>query len=166
MKFNTALANFIASVAVLFFVSSQPQKITKRIWLARGLSLLVFLIGLLTLCEYGFGWSLGIDELLVTDFRNLESSLFPGRMAPNAALSFLLMGLALFCVDKPGRSWRAHPSTILLLPTMLLSIFSLTGYIYGVKLFYQFGPFIRIAWQTTICLLVLSFAILFPAPAP
>src|SRR5690606_31956358 len=128
------------------------------------LAVLVLLIGTLSLFEYILEINIGIDEAIVSDFPSSESLLYPGRMSPIAAVSFILLGCALFFLRFLKRRLKIHPSTILLIPLSTLSLLAIVGYIYSVDSFYQFGPFISIAWQTALCFLILSLGIIYSRP--
>jgi len=82
-------------------VSERPRR-----HLGQACAALVLLLGALTFSEYVLGMDFGIDELLFADspFSPVTSS--PGRMGPNTALCFLLIGLALLLLDA-----GAHPGT-------------------------------------------------------
>ena len=58
--------------------------------------------GILTLAQYLFGVDLRIDQFFSAD-RLAERMPYPGRMAPNAALAFILSGLALLLLGTPVR---------------------------------------------------------------
>jgi phosphoglycerol transferase MdoB-like AlkP superfamily enzyme len=49
------------------------------------------LIGLLTLCEYVFGWNPGFDQWLFHEPAGAVGTSNPGRMAPDSALCFALL---------------------------------------------------------------------------
>lgn len=69
---------------------------------ARIAGILSALLGALTLSQYVFEVNLGIDEL----FRRAHNSTysgFPGRMAPNTAIGFILIGTALVLLNRKNR---------------------------------------------------------------
>jgi two-component sensor histidine kinase len=96
IKPNTALC-FMASGVGLLLWRERPAVS----WL---FSLFVVILSSLTLFQYIFGVSFGIDQLL---FRNVGEGEFPGRMAGNLALSFLLFEASLFFFWRRSRmaSW-------------------------------------------------------------
>jgi PAS domain S-box-containing protein len=53
---------------------------------------------------------------------------------------------------------------VLIIPLLLICLIALTGYLYGVQNFYQFGPYIRIAWPSAGCFLSLGLGILMVRP--
>jgi len=164
MKANTALGLVLAAVSLAFLgngdASSQP---TRRRW-GQALAVAVLLLGASTGLEYALGWDLGIDELLTKDILNDESRLFPGRMSPIAAVCFCLIGGSLLVADIPVTRSRLDLTSIFLLPLVLITLVALTGYLYEVRNFYQLGPYIRIAWQTALCFLVLAIGTLAARP--
>lgn len=91
MKANTAFAFLLSGLALIFL--QQPAPVYKI--LVRICGLLIAVIGLLSLSEYLFGWNLGIDEIIFRDVANAVATSSPGRMAPNTALNFALIGMAI-----------------------------------------------------------------------
>ena len=94
MKANTAACFVLLGFALYsqaFFKQTPP--VLKQAGLLA--ALLAALVGLLTLFEYGLGLNLGIDQLLFVEPVATVGTFAPGRMAPDTALSFLGLGLAL-----------------------------------------------------------------------
>ena len=126
-------------------------------------ALLAALIGLIKLLSLGTPIDLHIDQLLFRD--KLAGSDFglPNRMAPNSALNFLLIGVALMNID--GRIRRWWPSQFLTLAAAMSSILALMGYAYGVKSFYGIGTYIPMALHTAATFLIVSIGVLCARPA-
>lgn len=160
MKSNTALGLLLAGTALWLLRPPADQRTALQRALGRTLSVLVALLGTLTLLEYLGGWNFGIDEILTADFPNAESRLYPGRMSPIAAVCFVLAGLALLAIDRPAQHRYRHPASLLLLPVILFALLALIGYLYGVTSFYRIGPFIRVGLPTAICFGLLAIGIL------
>ena len=79
----------------------------------------------------------------------------PSRIAPNAALCFLLISTALLII--PGRSQgSAIAAQLLALAASLVSIFAVAGYIYGVGAFYIVPAFFPMAIHAAIGFLCLA----------
>lgn len=97
MKFNAALG-FVCSSCVLM-LHYFPGKNKIRYNISVVLSVVVSLIGLLTLLEYLFGINLLIDELFVKD-RPHPIAFYAGRMAPLSAINFLLIGIGLLLLNQ------------------------------------------------------------------
>lgn len=128
----TALA-FILSGAALRM--SVLQTADRRIrLLGRVCGLAVGLLGFLRLCEYQFGWDLGVNVLL---FKEQVLAVSPaGRMAATTALNFLLLGLVFTFQDvEPERGRRFAEPFILL--AMFLSMTAVIGFIYDNEFFYH-----------------------------
>ncbi|MFM2063562.1 MAG: hypothetical protein RLZZ507_3233 [Cyanobacteriota bacterium] len=152
MKVNTALC-FLFGGTSLWLWSQYLQK--KRLHLkliSQILAVMVILIGLLTLIEYGFQIHLGIDQLLIKEEANAIATSYPGRMAPNTAICFFCLGLALIL----GR-YRLHSiAQSLAFGSFLIAILALVGYVLKIRSFYHLEPFTGIALHTSISLILFS----------
>lgn len=60
----------------------------------------VFLIGLLTLSQYLFGWDLHVDQWLFRDSANAYN-IAPGRMSPFSTWTFVMLGMGLAALRCP-----------------------------------------------------------------
>ena len=125
-------------------------------------SFLIILISLLTLVQYRFNVDLGIDQLLFKDSSTLTSPAAPGRMAPNTAAAFLLLGTALLLLSE--RRPKYLRVQILSCCAFLIAFLGLIGYIYGKALFYRIGDYTGMALHASAAFMLLSFGILFACP--
>jgi len=138
MKANTAVAFMLAGIA-LWLSQAKRRHVRPARYVAWGSALVVAAMGLLTLIQYASGWSLGIDQLLFTDPPGAAQTVYPGRLAPNTALNFLLIGLALVLLDVETR--RGHrPAQYLIVLEGIVALMALVGYLYGVSSFYSPSP--------------------------
>src|SRR6266487_3625967 len=87
MQYNAALSFLLCGLGLLALSWGRT-----RLEVVCGI--VVATIGLLTLYEYLFGFNLGLDQFFIQSFTTIRTS-HPGRMAPQAALSFFLMGIVL-----------------------------------------------------------------------
>ncbi len=94
MQFNTALSMLFIGLA-LFSLSYNKYLI------ARALSILVLIIGCLTLFEHLTDYNLFVDQLFRTAAGS-EFIDFPGRMAVNTSAGLVLVGVALLVSSKTG----------------------------------------------------------------
>jgi diguanylate cyclase (GGDEF)-like protein len=124
---------------------------------------LIALTGLCKLMQVGFGWPVGIDQLLFADKLQADPTGMPNRMAPNTALNFLLLGCALLFLNSRTRS-IFHFAQALIIISLIDSLLPLIGYLYGAKLFYGIGNFIPMAAHTAFTFLVLGAGILSARP--
>jgi PAS domain S-box-containing protein len=158
MKANTALAFVLAGLSLwLTHTKGKDQWIDL---IAKGCATFAFLIGLLTLSEYVFGWDLGIDQWLFRDTLTPENA-YPGRMSPVAALNLSMLGFALLILNRHQYPWPVDGFGLLVL---LLSMLALIGYAYGVPSLYDFFPYSSIAIHTALTFLILCLGILFARP--
>lgn len=117
MKANTAAAFVLAGGSLWLLAWCQRTPARTKAWLARGLAMLVGLVGLLTMAEYGFGRDLGIDQLMFFDSASAHGSV-PGRMALMTSVNFTLLAAALLLLDVETREGR-RPSNWLALARAL-----------------------------------------------
>jgi PAS domain S-box-containing protein len=111
------------------------------------------LIGTLTLIEYTFGAELGIDQLLFSD----HSPLHPGRMAPNTATCFVLLGTALLLPEQRSPRWQPAEATALI--GALISWLALIGIAADLPGLVTVGSFVRMAAPTAGCLILLAVGV-------
>lgn len=161
MKANTALAFVLAGSALALLSPPAPSK--HRITAGRWLALLVALIGALTLCEFFFGWQLGIDEILFKDDALAVATSTSGRMAPSTALCFLLLGLAFLRIEwQPRPGFR--PAELLAFAALLISLISLLEYAVGEPILYGFSQYTRMAAHTAVVFVLLCAGVLLARP--
>ncbi|MEG4815144.1 PAS domain S-box protein [Microcoleus sp. K5-D4] len=122
MKANTAICFLLAGVS-LRLLQYQRTRLQNRI--AQGMAGFIIIIGLLTLSQYIFGWKLGIDQWLFPDFVS-SATPYPGRMAVNTALNFVLMGLALLLLGQNSQrdTWFAQIFSSVATLISLLALFA------------------------------------------
>jgi PAS domain S-box-containing protein len=112
--------------------------------IARALGGFVAVIGALTLCEDVARIDLGIDQLLAYD---RLATTAPGRMSPQAAIEFLLVGTALAVLDSERRGFR--PAQLLALVSAAIALVSLLGYLYGVEQLHTIPGYTSITLHTS-----------------
>lgn len=120
----------------------------------------VLLIGLLTLIQYGFQVDFGIDQLLFKENVDAVATSTPGRMAPNSAFNFLVLGAAqlLLCLPRP----KFLASQSIAIGAFLLALLGFLGYLYGNVYFYMLDPsFTAMALHTAVAFILWSSGILF-----
>jgi PAS domain S-box-containing protein len=96
MKPNAALGFVLAGLALLASSGSFSTRSTRQAGLGRLCALMLGLLGLLSLGEYLTGTSFGIDQLLFVEPGGAVGTSYPGRMAPDTALCFVLLGVTLW----------------------------------------------------------------------
>jgi PAS domain S-box-containing protein len=154
MKANTAAGFVLAGFALLVAQSRTPSKKVASL----ACSIVVALLGVMTLAETIGGWNLGIDEMIFADAAAAAPAA-PGRMAPMTAVSFLLAGGALLLLRLPA-SRRDHLAQTCAVLMLALSLVAVAGYSFDAEKLYRFGPYVSVALHTALTFMVLSVGIL------
>ena len=172
MKANTAAAFALIGISLwLLQLSSLPARLPQgeregkwKRRIANVCALFVVLVGMFTLIEYLSGWNLGIDQLLFKEAPGAVQTTFPGRMAANTALNFLITGLALLLLDVETR--RGHPpAQYLILIEGALALLALVGYVYGISTLYGgIASLTAMALHTATAFLVVCIGVLCARP--
>jgi|GEM_PF-276037 len=103
-----------------------------------------------------------IDQILFAD-RLAQPGAPPSRTAPNTALAFICVGLSL--AFAAGRGRRAPPvSQVLAAAVLLIAMFALIGYGFGIDRLHRVGPFIPMAIHTAVLLLILAAGLISLTP--
>ena len=155
MVFNPALCFVLFGCALLL---TQYQKLNYRSVIFWLLSSTGMLIGLITLLQFVFHFNTGLDQFFVTDTQKVSPKhLFAGRMAFNAAINILLMGLGLLMLTVKTRLFILIAQYLFHIVTILSAI-ALIGYLYGVSLFDTLLYVSSMATHTAILFFMLSIA--------
>ena len=155
MKANTATEFLLGGVGLLLHAQARGHAGVAPVGRVCGIA--VALVGLLTLIEYIFTWNLGIDELLFHEPAGAVGTSHPGRMAPNTALAFVLVGGGL--VGGKSKQARRFCEGALII-AVLFAITAVVGYADGVTSFYGFAAYTRMAPHTAGVLAILSIGTL------
>jgi PAS domain S-box-containing protein len=131
--------------------------------LARLCAAAVLGVGAFTLASYAFGWSPGVDQVLFAEKLTRDDPSLPSRMAPNAAVNFVFVGLALLLLDVTSPRGR-RLSEVLTLAALFVSLHALVGHAYGVRWNYGAPTFVPMALQPAAAFLLLTLGILAARP--
>lgn len=160
-KANAALCTILASLGIVLELamgSMRQHRYRKAAgWIAKLCVSLVIAIAGLTLIEHGFHVDLGIDQLLIRQPEPASSLYVPGRMPPNTALSFLLLGIAL-CLCKTRRLSALAQNFVL--AGIGIAGMALLGYLYGNVSFLVLHFYTGMAVYAAIAILLLNAALL------
>lgn len=150
MQYNTAVA-FALSAAALWACSRGRPVIAMTLAAVPGA------LSAATLAQYMTGRDFGIDQLLLEHHITTATS-HPGRMAPNTALSFLLLAVALSLAA--GASQRRKKPLIaasyLAAGVVILSFVAALGYLGGITTAYAWGDWTRMALHTSLGFIILG----------
>lgn len=147
MQYNTALGFAFCGAGLVALV------------LRRGRSLIfiagfLVLLGALTLIQYFFGINLGIDELLHEADITVKTS-HPGRMSPNTALNFLLVGCALWLTHS-NHALQQSAGIILTALMLGIAISAFVGYLANLEAAYGYLDLTRMAIHTAAGFIVIG----------
>src|SRR3990167_1378241 len=150
MQFNTALL-FIFSGLGCLFVNTYPR-------ISALFSIPIFSIAGLTFLEYLFNVNLGIDELFLRADIYTNSS-YPGRIAPNTTICFLLLAIILI-FQEPKINYANKYLFVFILSLLVsaISVTSLFGYSANISTIYGWGRWTQMAVHTAFGLTLLGFA--------
>ncbi len=151
----TAVGFILAGLSLLLLVPEPlPERRRKAgAWLGAA----VALIALLVLARFPLGLDTGIDRLL------FSGRLGDNRMAPNTALTFLLIGLALSFFEKRV-SGRFMPAQVAVLVAGIIALLSLTGFLFSIQSLYGVTGYIPMALNTAIAFMLLCVGMLAARP--
>lgn len=155
---NTAFLFILAGLALWLSAKPSPALQVSRLF-----AVFVALAGALILGEYVAGWDLGIDRLWFRQETLALGSLYPGRLAPQTAIGFILVGLALLSLgyETPGKK---RPSEPLVLLAIVFPYLAILGYAYQLDPLYRIASYIEIALYTALAFIILGLGILFARP--
>lgn len=124
MQFNAALGFVLVGAALMAAaISLRPANLVFTATLA--------LLSGATLAQYLTGRDFSLDEFFIKDHINATNP-FPGRMAPNSAICFLISALLSSLVDPRAKhprrlSWIIVPTAMLLTSVLLTIVGQITG---------------------------------------
>lgn len=151
MKFNAGLA--FALIGLAYLATTRGLRL-----LPAAMMVPVVLYGALALAQHIFDLDLGIDTLLYTPFIDIGTSR-PGRIAPNTALCFLLVGLAvaLRALARQGGVIQ----TALGFAVVMIAAAALIGYAIALDIAHDWMMFTRMSLQSAGGFALIGAALLF-----
>ncbi|NOT47982.1 MAG: diguanylate cyclase [Acidobacteria bacterium] len=150
MKPNTALAFVFAGVGLLFAARVRPNKRISYAALVCGIA--IFLIGLLTVLEYAWGWDLPIDTFLIQLPSLSEAGVRIGRMSPHSAFNFTLVGISLISISAGFNKLSGALTSVVFVVTIL----AMLGLLYGAERLYGISQYNSMAVHTGLLFLVIT----------
>ena len=166
MKPNTAVTFVLIGLALILVslpsATLTHQRANQLSLLARLCGLLAGLIGLFTLGEYLFSLNFGIDQWLFHEPAGTVGTSNPGRMAPETALCFVLLAVALG-INNDFRKTRltVFMSIIICMLVVALALASMLPYMTPALGLFGWGGYTIMAVHTSALLTLLGIATLF-----
>ena len=154
---NTTVLVMLASIAVVFM-----QYGFRRCSMALGG--FVALVGWLNLLQYVTDADFGFNHLLMFGREwGYGGTMSPGRFGPPASISFVLIGISLILLGaRDSRLHRFVPGFALFV--VLLTMFSLLGYMFGAHDFYAIPWLSAIALPSATMLFALAICLILSVP--
>ena len=154
MQFNTALCFVLCGFSLILLNHNQAKPIPILIFP-------VLLISIITLLTYIFDQKSTIDELLIKAFISTNQR-YPGRMAPNAALSFFMFGLSVLLISHYHTLSNSLLKSNLAINYFVISIGSLAiiGYVSNLETNFGVGQLTKMAFHTAVCFIGLSLGLI------
>jgi len=158
MKANTALCFVLSGISLWLLQKKQAGQGRHRI--APVCAFIVALIGLITFSQPLVSWNLGIDHLVFRELPGVFKTFGLGKMAPNTALNFNLLGAALLLLSRRNErnSWLLQ---LLTLTAALVALQRLLSYAYGFESLYGIASYTKMSLYTGLTFIILCVGILF-----
>lgn len=104
-----------------------------------------------------------VDQFLFADRLYSETDAQPNRMAPNTAFALFLLGASLILAASRRRRDQII-SQIFSAAVMLISVFAIVGYTFGIDRLHSVAAFIPMALHTALTLLIMALGTLAARP--
>ena len=159
MKVNTAICFLLAGLSLTLL----NLKKTKSVFnLTKALTLIMLIIGLVSLLEFIFNFNAGIDEIFFMDDTIIIGNGRQGRMAPGTAICFILFGISL--IFSKVNSFSQSIFQCLNLCAGTIALFAIICYLFGVKQLTGVSENTAMALHTSLALFLMMPASLFLQP--
>lgn len=154
MVFNTGLCFLLSGIALALSSSRHAAAKSARSAIA---VVLISLCGL-TLAEIMLDTSLGIDLASLHEWFDYGNTK-PGRMAPNTASGFILIGAAIFLSDRVRTTRSALAVVALTFSVLAVGLTGLVGYLLAPDLLFGWARSARMAVQTASGMILASMGL-------
>jgi signal transduction histidine kinase/sensor domain CHASE-containing protein/ActR/RegA family two-component response regulator len=155
MVYNTALCFAFSAIGLLGFCAKQR-------WLSISAAVIIFIITAVTIFEFIFNIPTGITSLF--DFSISDSqNIIQGRMAPNTAISFMIVAIAYLAlaIKKEVTFVGLFIAGLASFFITNLALFFFAGYIINLAPLYSWSPLTPMALSTSIGLIILGVGLMF-----
>jgi len=153
-RLMTAQSGFAAFCGAFSFWFAEPGRSRRMRRLSPLFAGLIVLLAIAVLAEYVFRISLGIDTFLIFERRPPPGML--GRMSPQTAIGFTLLGIELFLM-RARRHFASRAADLVAFCLCLSILILVSGYLFGAMRLFSISPTVKVAPQTLICLAFLTF---------
>ncbi len=152
MVYNTALSFVLYGVALILILLNKKQA-------GFFITLVTVILSILVLSQYLFNLNLNVDNLFITHYVN-AANFYPGRMAPNTTVSFILAGIAILLISRQEITFSMAVTASLLAITLgFMSLLFVSGYFTSVQDAYIWSKYTPMALNTAIGFVLLSLVL-------
>lgn len=130
LRYKAGTVAIVYNVSLCFILMgfSVLAVLYKLRYVSIAITFFVLVLAILGLLQNVSSADFGIDQLLFKHYDILANA-YPGRMAPNTAVSFILLSLALLCINKNNKSvFSLNVGATLSILIFCLSMVFLSGY--------------------------------------
>lgn len=163
IKANPALCLALCAGSIICSSSDALIRSTLFRNIAVALACVVATISGITLIEWTSGVDLGIDQLLVTEPPNTRGSAVPGRMAANASIAFLALGMGAL-LSRLEKFNKNNLDQLLAFIALAIGQLGLLGHTFSVPGLQQFWGGTPIAFTMSIMIIVISTSLFLARP--
>ena len=155
IKMNPTTASlFILTACGVYCINDRSPQANL---LGKNLGLVIASLAFVRFLGFNSNWDIGIDQFL------FREKLLGNRMAADTIFNFLLLGAAIFLIDKRSRK-NLVVTQALALVTFIMSLWAVVGYIYAAGPLYQFPRLSPMAIHTAFTFLLIAAAVLLSRP--
>lgn len=154
MVYNTALSFTVFGFCIILLLFHYYK-------ICQFLAVMIITISFLVLLQTIFNVNLYVDELFLKHYYNV-ANYFPGRMAPNTAVSFIMSGIVILIIGRAH--WTFNLGVLASVLTILLLFMPLlfaSGYVSSLQNAYEWSRFTPMALNTALGFILMSLALLF-----
>lgn len=147
---------WLGMLAAAFLVQSgRPSSF--RVWIARGMTIVVGIAAVAVLVEYVTAQSFGLDQLWFSEAVRAMYTTWPGRPSPQAAASTVCLAAA-SALTRTDRRWAGMVWPVGVLGAGLVGGVSLVAYLFGATALVYLVPSHGISISTALAVLLLVVA--------
>jgi diguanylate cyclase (GGDEF)-like protein/PAS domain S-box-containing protein len=144
-----------ALAAAILAQSGQPSR--GRVWVGRGVAVVVGASAVVVFAEYATARSLGLDQVWFGEAVRMLQSSWPGRPSPQTAASVLLLAAAV-ALTRLDRRWTGVVWPVCVVGGAVISFVSVVAYLFGAMTLVDVTPSTGMAISTALAVLLLVVA--------
>lgn len=155
MKVNSAI--IFSGLAVVIWTLSHQRRARWPFVFVASFAIATIFIASRILTEYTMHIDLNIDEFFYKDHEAVTLGLPPGRMAPIAAINFILLSVSLLIANNPWKRFHKF-ANFLDLCVGLVSFQALVSDVFGVRSIFGPAVYTQMAVHTTVLFMLIAVA--------